>query len=169
VRYLVLAVFVSAGLSCSFDPVHDEAIGDLGPEAPGVPRGPLHRAGQPCLVCHDGGTAQPAMSAAGTVYRVRGDSTPLSGASVALTDANGSTFTAATNEVGTFFVTQATWQPTFPLTVAVSFEGVTATMTTIVGRDGSCAACHVDPPSRISAGLVFLVPIPSVFPVGGGR
>lgn len=167
VKKLACLVAAMAAVSCSLDPVHDQAAADLGPETPGVAPGPTHRASQPCLVCHDGSTAQPAMSAGGTIYRVRGDATPLSGASVALTDASGSTFAAITNSAGNFYVETATWQPVYPVTVAVSFEGFTATMSTIVGRDGSCATCHSDPPTRISAGPVFLAPIASVFPVGG--
>jgi hypothetical protein len=165
---LLFAAVAATLVDCSFDPVHDEAIADLGPEAPGVDRGPLHRAGQPCLVCHDGSTASPAMSAGGTVYRVLGDATPLGGASVALSDARGTTFTAATNAAGNFYVTPSTWQPVYPVRVAVTFGGKTATMTTIVGRDGSCASCHADPKSRISAGPVYLVPVASLFPSGAG-
>ena len=167
VRTLAPAVLVAATVTCSLDPVHEKAIVDLGPETPGIAQGPLHRAGQPCLVCHDGTAARPALSAGGTIYRVRGDATPLPGASVALSDARGSTLTATTNTAGNFYVDAAAWQPVFPLTTSVSFEGVTATMSTIIGQDGSCAACHSDPPTRISAGPVFLVPIASVFPVGG--
>ena len=40
--------------TCTLDPVQSEAVADLGGEAPGVAPGPLHRPGQPCLVCHDG-------------------------------------------------------------------------------------------------------------------
>jgi hypothetical protein len=168
VRRLALAVVALTLVDCSFDPVHNEAIADLGPEAPGVGPGPLHRAGQPCLVCHDGSTAGPAMSAGGTVYRVLGDATPLGGASVALRDARGTTFTATTNAAGNFYVAPSSWQPVYPVRVAVAFGGKTATMTTIVGRDGSCASCHVDPKSRISAGPVYLAPVASLFPTGGG-
>ena len=54
-------------LSC--DPVHDDAVSALGGETPGIPRGPLHRPGQPCLVCHDGASGDPAaFSMAGTVF-----------------------------------------------------------------------------------------------------
>ena len=165
---IVLAAVVATLVDCSFDPVRDEAIADLGPEAPGVAPGPLHRGGQPCLVCHDGSTASPAMSAGGTVYRVVGDATPLGGARVTLSDARGTIFAATTNAAGNFYVTPSSWQPVYPVRVAVGFGGKTATMTTIVGRDGSCASCHADPKSRISAGPVYLVSLPSLFPSGGG-
>jgi len=153
--------------TCELDPVHDDAIADLGSEAPGVPPGPLHRPGQPCLVCHDGSTANPAMSVGGTVYAVLGADAPLAGAAVELTGEDGSTFVATTNSVGNFYVEKAMWQPIYPLRVAVAYGGLTSTMSTLVGRDGSCASCHVDPPTRISAGRVFLAPSPSLLPDGG--
>jgi hypothetical protein len=160
---LALASFAT----CSLDPTHDEAIADLGPEAPGVPPGPLHRPGQPCLVCHDGSTASPAMSVGGTVTAVLGSSSPLGGAAVELTAENGSTWTATTNAAGNFFVEASAWAPVYPLRAAVAFGGLTSTMSTLIGRDGSCAACHVDPPSRISAGVVFLAPSQALLPEGG--
>lgn len=166
-KLVVVVALASAVLGCSLDPVHDEAVTDLGPEAPGVAQGPLHRPGQPCLVCHDGSTAHPAMTVAGTVNAVLGSAARLAGASVALTDVRGSTVMATTNAAGNFYVEPGTWRPTFPLHVAISFGGYTSTMSTIIGRDGSCASCHTDPTSRISAGAVFLAPIPSLLPDGG--
>jgi hypothetical protein len=153
VKRFVLAILAAGVVTCSLDPVHNEAIRDLGPEAPGVRPGPLHRAGQPCLVCHDG-SVTPAMSVAGTVYGVPPRATPLAGASVTLSDSSGSIFTATTNAAGNFYVEQAAWQPVYPLQASVAFGKVTAPMNTIIGHDGSCATCHTDPPSRISAGRV---------------
>ncbi len=169
VRRLALAALAVGAMTCSLDPVKSEATSDLGDEAPGVSPGPLHRAGQPCLVCHDGTTSTPVMSVAGTVYGVRGSDAPLAGASVFLTDANGSAFTATSNAAGTFYVEASVWQPVYPLRVAVAFGGFTATMSSIIGREGSCAGCHVDPSSRISAGRIYLVPTASLFPDGGAR
>jgi hypothetical protein len=167
VRRLAVVIVSAAALTCSLDPVHDEAAADLGPEAPGVAPGPMHRAGQPCLVCHSGGAANPEMSVGGTVYQVRGADAPLAGASVELIDANGSIATATTNAVGNFYIEPSRWQPAFPLQVNVSFGEVTATMNSIIGRDGSCATCHADPPSRISAGRVYLAQIPALLPDAG--
>jgi hypothetical protein len=171
VRPLVLrtasAVLAALAMTCTLDPVQSEAVADLGGEAPGVPPGPLHRPGQPCLVCHDGSTARPAMSVGGTVYGVLGSAAPLAGGSVELTAEDGSTFTATTNAAGNFYVEQTAWQPVYPLRVAVAFGELTSTMSTIIGRDGSCATCHVDPPSRISAGRVYLAPSAALLPDGG--
>ncbi len=167
VRPILLAALAGLATTCALDPVRDDAIADLGPEAPGVPPGPLHRAGQPCLVCHDGSTATPAMSVGGTIYGVLGATAPLSGAAVELTAEDGATFTATTNAAGNFFVEEATWQPVYPLRAAVAFGDLTSTMSTLIGRDGSCATCHVNPPSRISAGLVYLAPSAALLPEGG--
>jgi hypothetical protein len=167
VRRAVFVVLAILTTTCTLDPVQSEAIADLGGEAPGVPPGPMHRPGQPCLVCHDGSTAQPAMSVGGTVYAVLGSAAPLSGVSVKLTAEDGSTFAATTNLVGNFYVDQSDWQPIYPLRVAVVFGGLTSTMSTIIGRDGSCASCHADPPSRISAGRVYLAPSGALLPDGG--
>jgi hypothetical protein len=163
----LLVVFVFFALACSLNPVHDEAVSDLGGEAPGVPPSAEHRPGQPCLTCHDGSTAHPAMSVGGTVYGVLGSSTPLAGATVTLTDVNGATTTATTNAAGNFYVEASAWSPTFPIHAAVTLGGVVASMSSLIGRDGSCAGCHVDPASRISAGRVYLAATASLLPEGG--
>ena len=55
------------------DPVHGDAISALGPEAPDVRQGPLHRPGQPCLLCHDGALGDPQrFTIAGTVFETQG-------------------------------------------------------------------------------------------------
>ena len=169
-RALALAIATTSCLvTCALDPTQDDAVADLGDEAPGVPPGPTHRAGQPCLVCHDGSTASPAMSVAGTAYGVLGANAPLRGASVVFTDVNGATTTATTNDVGNFWVPASAWQPTYPLHAAVQVGDVQATMSSIIGRDGSCAGCHVDPPSRVSPGPVYLVPSAALLPDGGAK
>jgi hypothetical protein len=157
----------AAGLAtCTLDPVHDKAVADLGPEAPGVSPGALHRPNQPCLTCHDGSTAS-TMSVAGTVYGVLDDARPLEGATVTLTDTPGTVFTATTNAAGNFYVMKSAWEPIYPLHVEVALEDISVTMSTIIGRDGSCASCHTDPPTRISAGRIYLVPVAVLLPDGG--
>ena len=52
-------------------------------EAPGVRRGPLHRPGQPCLLCHDGALGDPQrFTVAGTVFQTPGAGCRLGGATV---------------------------------------------------------------------------------------
>ena len=154
-RWTLLAGLTLLG-AC--DPVVDDAIGALGGESPSVRRGPLHRPGQPCLLCHDGATGDPpAFSVAGTIFLLSSGTQGANGATVSLTDANGSAFNAITNAAGNFYVTPGQWTPTYPMTVVVNpSAGPTVTMHTDVGRDGSCASCHVDPAGPSSPGHVSL-------------
>ena len=150
--------------SCS-DPVKNDAIDALGPEDPAVGRGPLHRPNQPCLTCHGGsGPGGSTFSVAGTIYQSRTETKPLVSALVTLTDANKRQFTTATNQVGTFYVTQQTFDPTYPLQVSVAYGGITTKMKTSIGRDGSCADCHHDPTSPSQAGHIWLVDDSTKFP-----
>ena len=161
-RTLLIAA-MSLLLAC--DPAHDDAVDDLGPEAPGVPKGPTHRAGQPCLICHGGqGPGKPSFSVAGTIYRSRTDATGLQGAIVTLTDADGATRSFGTNEVGTFYEQASTWAPRFPLKAKVAYGGATIEMKTLINGDGACGLCHRDPAGPGSVGHVFATPDPLVSP-----
>lgn len=162
----VLAVVGAA--SC--DPVHSQAVDDLGDEAPGVRRGPAHRPGQPCMLCHDGAIGNPrAFSVAGTVFVDQNFTDPLSanwavGARVDMVGGDGQTFTAQTVDHGNFYVTPQQFTPTYPMTVSVTYGGTTVNMTSLVGRNGSCAGCHILPtpsapqPSPSSPGPVYIPP-----------
>jgi hypothetical protein len=153
---LALWIGLAAGAAC--DPVHDDAVAALGGEAPGVRRGPLHRPGQPCLLCHDGALGDPPeFTVAGTVFDREASTQPVNGAIVAMHDAKGSPYEAVTNAAGNFYVTPDEWTPAFPLTVAVTTaQGVHVTMHTDVGRDGACASCHVDPAGPGSPGRICI-------------
>lgn len=147
---------------------------DLGPEQPGVERGPRHRPGQPCLTCH-GEEHTPGnllMAVAGTIYRRADDERGLRDARVEMEDADGRTFTARTNRAGNFYVRvqsglseprqrgdgelQIPWQPRFPLRVSVRSGELEQSMQGLIWREGSCSACHAGPPSASSNGRVFL-------------
>lgn len=170
-RFFVAVVF--AAWSCG-DPVHDTRVGSLGGEKSGVPTGPTHRSGQPCLACHGGqGPAELELSVAGTIYQTAApDSPPLEGATVTVFDATqladgGAPRTAVTNAAGNFFFRGTEWLPVYPLhDVRVTFPGVDAptTMHTTVGRDGSCASCHFDPKGSATHGHVYLVLEPADLP-----
>lgn len=148
------AFVVAAAVSC--DPVVSDAVDALGGEAPGVRRGPLHRPGQPCLLCHDGALGDPpAFSVAGTIFDDPIDLLGEDGATVSLTDTNGSTYSATTNAAGNFYITPGEWSPTFPLTVSVT-SVTTVTMQSQIGRSGACATCHVSPASASSPGPVCM-------------
>jgi hypothetical protein len=144
------------------DPVHDDAIAALGPEAAGVRRGPLHRPGQPCLLCHDGAIGDPQrFTVAGTVYETPGGLVAVAGISVVLIDANTSQAELQVNEAGNFYATPSQYDPTFPIQVFLRAQGGQAVrmQTLIEGNgtvepNGSCASCHLDPAGRNSPGHV---------------
>lgn len=155
-RILFLLVPIAFALAC--DPTQSDKIAALGDEAPGVRRGPTHRPGQPCLLCHDGALGDPQeFSVAGTVYQQVGSSAAVDGAQVLLTDAKGSSVTATTNTAGNFYLTPSDWSPTFPIAAQVVSGSTHVSMRTLISRDGSCGGCHVDPPGDSSPGRVALV------------
>lgn len=145
VRIFVLVL----ALAACVDPVRSAEQSALGPEDPNVPRGEMHRPGQPCLVCHDD------FAIAGTIYN-EDLTTPFDGAVVTLTDATGSQAQATTNAAGNFIIKKSDWTPVFPIGSYVGSDGTSvlgvtvvgddpnnpAQMVTAVGRNGSCAGCH---------------------------
>jgi len=145
------------------DPVHDDAKAALGPEAPGVPRGPLHRPGQPCLVCHDGDTGDPPrFTVGGTVFQTSGALLPAIGVDVHLKDVNGATADLQTNAAGNFYVTPGQYDPAFPVTANVQGPDGTVRMWTLIEGNGTvepnggCASCHFDPAGADSPGHLCL-------------
>ena len=163
------AIGIAAGLlvlahGCA-DPVHDNEVSALGPEAAGVSPGATHRPGQPCLTCHGGsGPGSPQFSVAGTIYAAQSQATPLPQANVQLVDATGSIKTATTNAAGNFYVTVDQWAPVNPFHVSLTYKTVTTQMTTHIGRTGSCADCHFNPPGPSTTGPVYLVLEPGDLP-----
>lgn len=135
--------WIAAAIACT-DPVHQERVAALGEEAAGTPPGPLHRPGQPCLVCHGPeGPAETEYAIAGTVYRSPSDPGPVEGAEIVVRDANGARHRALTNAAGNFTI-DASDAPRFPVYVEVQNNDVITHMTTPINRDGSCASCHAE-------------------------
>jgi hypothetical protein len=180
---LALAALLSpALLSCRYDPVPQEIIDDLGPET-GTP-GATHRPGQPCLACHSSyaGTA-PQMVFGGTIYVLddKDAIVPAAGVPVSVFDSAGTSKKACTNPAGNFFLEKEAWKDVaFPLTVQVGTPG-SSSMSSLIGRDGSCASCHkapdpeADPPrnpttgaGHDSPGLIILLDIAETGQCGGG-
>lgn len=136
--------------ACSTDPVHDEEVSALGPEAPNIPQGQYHRAGQACIVCHGPeGPASTQFSIAGTVFFGPATNSPPVGVgnvTVQLEDDSQSKFSVTTNCVGNFWVKPSDWNPAFPVLVSIagSPEGTNLqqTMQSHIGRDPSCGDCH---------------------------
>jgi hypothetical protein len=155
------AVMVLTVLGCP-SPAQDDRIDDLGGECNGVPESEFHRAGQPCVLCHDDYEgASPRLSIGGTVFATPTEAVPVAGARVTLTDSAGSSFTAETNCIGNFLVSSSDWEPAFPLHAEIECPnpdtgGTTRlVMGTRIARDGSCASCHKGPPGYDSPGYVY--------------
>ena len=139
------------------DATHDMQVAALGGEDPSVPKGPLHRPGQPCLVCHGGqGPASSQFSIGGTIYLANDSQMPASGATIDVEDINGSVGTTTSNEAGNFYIQASQWQPTYPTLPSVSLGNMVQPMSTHVGREGSCAHCHADPQGPTSVGHIWL-------------
>lgn len=156
-------MFVLLALVACDDPVHDAEVTALGPEDPSVPPGPLHRPGQPCVVCHSN------FSIGGTVYN-EDLVTPFPNATVTLVDASGISTQATTNTAGNFFILASDWTPVYPIgsyaadsgtvfgvTVVGTNTNSPSEMLTHIGRDGSCASCHFGAgPSASTPGPVYV-------------
>lgn len=120
-----------------------------------VTPGPLMRAGENCLRCHqENGTAKNVWTAAGTVYlhdqadREQG----LAGVKVILQNPSGKTVTLFTNEAGNFFTAEPLEQG---YSVRIEKEGKSMAMSSPPPA-GSCNACHSLPPVGNAPGRIFL-------------
>ena len=131
-------------------------MADLGPESPAIPEGPLHRAGQPCLACHDGAAATE-FAVAGTIHERADSPKPIADVLLRMVDARGATYETATNCAGNFFVRPGDYSPEYPMWVAIEREGFRQEMESPVNGEGSCAACHAGEPGPRSAGRVYLL------------
>jgi hypothetical protein len=147
---------LALALAACTDPVRAQAIAALGGEEAGVPPGPLHRPGQPCLVCHDGGEAS-RFSVAGTVYARAEGTVPVARVTVELLDTDERAFKATTNCAGNFFVRPGDFVPQYPLWVTLAVGEQRLDMESPVFRDGSCASCHGDPKGPASAGHAYFL------------
>jgi hypothetical protein len=163
----IVAALLASG--CRNDPVPQAVIDSLPPDT--SPNGPTHRAGQPCLACHDkyGGATE--FAVAGTLFALDSTGTtivPAPGLTVNVLDSSpngGSSLHACSNSVGNFFILASNWSDiTFPLSPTAG--GVP--MQSLIGRDGSCATCHTLPDANslnpitgaghASAGVIIVDP-----------
>lgn len=145
---------------CSLDPVANGAIKALGDEDPNIPRGPYHRQGQPCNLCHSdsGPASDKKFAVAGTVFVDPFGRRGSKNTWVRVRDATGNTVCKTTNCKGNFFFFdedftpagqfQGKAGPAFPLLVSVQRPlpgdpvGKTRAMSSHIGREGACAGCH---------------------------
>jgi hypothetical protein len=165
-RTVLVATLLAAVMGCG-DPVSDRSIDALGPEVAGVPKGPFHRPGQPCVLCHSDAGSAPPFSLAGTVYIDADTLTPIDGVRVNLVDSLGETFSTTTNCAGNFFVRPGEYALNGPVWVSMRRDEVLREMDTAIYRDGSCAGCHYDPLGPAAAGHVFMIEDPTIEHVSG--
>lgn len=157
--------FLSIGAACALwacaDPVHDEAVAALGAETPGVSPGPLHRPGQPCVLCHSAKGGDSEFSLAGTVYVDAPSQTPIEDVNVRVVDSQNRRFVARTNCAGNFFITPEEFAPDFPIWLGLDRGDILRDMDTPVYREASCSGCHTDPKNLSSPGHVYLIEDPA--------
>jgi len=161
-RWYHAFVAVALAAAACGDPVRDAAVEALGPEDPAVRPGPLHRPGQPCLLCHVAGGAagERRYSVAGTVYRDPDSMMPLADVEVWLIDSRGRQVLARSNCAGNFYLRSSQFLPVFPLWVTLRHAGLVIDMESPMRADGSCATCHTDPRAPSSAGHVYVTDDP---------
>jgi hypothetical protein len=151
---------VLLGIAACGDPVPDNAIAALGPEDPNVKHGPLHRPGQPCVLCHSEEGGAPPFTLGGTIYVERDSPQPVDGIDVLIVDSDNVTFRSISNCAGNFFVRPEEFAPHYPIWLTLRGGSVTRDMDSPVYREGSCAACHKDHVGPDSSGWVYLVEDP---------
>lgn len=95
--------------------------------------------GSDCLACHDGsGEEAPRWTAAGTAFADPDGLSPLDGATVRITDANGDVVELTTNAAGNFYTSQSL---AFPIDAEIDAAGETRSMGSSVDV-GGCNSCH---------------------------
>ncbi len=175
----VLSTLTAMGLIVSAwacgDPLRDAAIEALGEETPGFGPSEVHRPGQPCVLCHSSYFgAEPAMSIAGTLfYAPSGGLDPflVGGNTVRVLDSEGESRDLLANRCGNFYIEKSTWDPAFPIRAVLYQPKIgepdtllqLRVMASRIGREGSCAACHVHPRSLYSPGVVHVPGDPGDF------
>lgn len=159
---LAALALVSVSLSCTVDPARERQIAALGGETPGIPHGPLHRAGQPCGLCHGpDGPDQPEFSLAGTAYRGPSSLAPFQNVIIRFIDSTGAQYETTSNCAGNFFVRRSEWSPNWPVWSKLEYlieGGASPTvieMTAAIFRETSCSSCHADPASPSTVGHLY--------------
>ncbi len=122
------------------------------------------RPGEACIACHNQNIDAPTFAIAGTVYPTGHepndcDGTAAAGATVTVTDKNGTSRSFSVNSAGNFYGSASGGWPVFPITATVTFNGKTRSMGTAV-PSGDCNACHTQngtsvggiaaPPGRVA-------------------
>ncbi|MBK6692654.1 MAG: hypothetical protein IPG50_10665 [Myxococcales bacterium] len=159
--FLLSALVLGAVPACS-DPIQSGIIEAQGKEIEGIPKGPLHRSGQPCVACHskNGPASNSIFTVAGTIFQGPSKLVGVNNAEVRMTDSLGTKHVTKTNCVGNFMVKPDEWDPKFPILVAVAKGGTLRRMNSVIGREASCGSCHTpnldrDPTSQLVQVFLF--------------
>ena len=156
------AALMASSSSCT-DPVHQAEVDALGPEAPGIPQGEYHRAGQPCTVCHGPeGPANTQFALAGTVFTGPDCRVGAPNTEILIVDSLGNRpqGQVVSNCVGNFFIRQELFpQLAFPFLGWIRQGNQLKKMTSHVSRESSCNQCHKDPDSDDAPGHMYLFDI----------
>lgn len=138
-RHLHLVIALIIGAACA-DPVqssNEDAIPD-----DGKPDGPDHHVGEWCTSCHSEHGSESEFSVAGSVFVSKGSNTPAAGAIVTIKDGDGKTHDIEVYGSGNFYAEKKDYDPKYPLSITVTYQGQTQKMESIIGRDGGCGRCH---------------------------
>jgi hypothetical protein len=119
---------------------------------------PLMRPGSDCVGCHRDEGEGPLYLAAGTVYEALDepdDCYGLEGATVEVTDADGTVWMLTTNAAGNFFIEPGDGPLVFPFTAKVTYDGAELPMAT-AQSDGNCNTCHTQMGANLAAGRIYV-------------
>jgi len=136
---LVLGIIIAAACADPVQSSNEDAIPD-----DGKPDGPDHHVGEWCTACHSEHGSGPEFSVAGTVFVAKGSNTPASGAVVHVKDGNGNTHDIPVYDSGNFYRSKEQYDPKYPLSISVTYQGQEQKMESIIGRDGGCGRCHAN-------------------------
>ncbi|MEM6786117.1 MAG: hypothetical protein AAF715_01260 [Myxococcota bacterium] len=169
-----LGLIAAAATTSCEDPLRERQIAELGPEEANFPPSAIHRVGQPCVLCHsDYLGAEPQMVFGGTVFLEPDPEDPeaplvgVPGYEIRLLDSRGQITPEGlitTNECGNFWVTEEQFKPAYPVRTEIHGPSLNdaerrvqiSSMSTRIGRDGSCGGCHAEPRSPLSPGAIFI-------------
>lgn len=118
----------------------------------------LMRPGGDCIGCHAEEGEGPRYLVAGTVYQDVGepdDCFGLAGATVEITDAEGSMWSLITNDAGNFWIDQDDGPVAFPFRAKVIHGDLELPMAT-EQSEGSCASCHTRTGENEAAGRIYI-------------
>jgi hypothetical protein len=162
---IALAALLALTAAACGDPLRDRRIEYLGEDDANFAGTQFHRPGQPCTWCHNSEVGdQPVMTLGGTLFfRPEGLAPyPAGGFVVRLLDSDGKIIRLLANRCGNFWATPEQFEPVYPMRTRIltlnddGTESVNVGMGTRIGREGSCGACHSDPKSAFSPGVVTI-------------